>query len=36
MGYVIIGILSAGLGVLAVMLCVRIREYIKQRDNPPM
>lgn len=33
MGYVIIGVLAAGIGVLAVILCVRIKEYVKVKEK---
>lgn len=33
MGYVIIGALAAGIGVLAVVLCVRIKEYVKVKKK---
>ncbi len=35
MGYVIIGVLAAGIGVLAVVLCVRIKEYVKVKKRIP-
>jgi len=33
MGYVIIGVLSAGIGVLAVFLCIKIREYVREKEK---
>ena len=33
MGYVLIGVLTAGIGVLAVLLCVRIREYVREKGS---
>ena len=33
MGYVIIGVLSAGIGVLAVVLCIKIREYVRAKEK---
>ena len=31
MGYVVIGVLAAGIGVLAVILCIKVREYVREK-----
>jgi hypothetical protein len=31
MGYVVIGVLAAGIGVLVVILCIKVREYVREK-----
>ena len=33
MGYVIIGVLTAGIGVLAVVICIKVRDYVREKEK---